>query len=148
MGSRTTSRASAAVRLLIVSPSGEVLRVIAEQPAKRGNDVYLTIDVDIQQRRNRHSATDKPGSIVVMDPRDNTILALATYPRVDPNEFAGGHLRRRVAEDLERQPIPNAGQAGARLVPHRFDLQDHSRTPRRSRSWATDAYQMTPCPGA
>lgn len=134
-------------RLLIVSPSGEVLRVIAEQPAKRGNDVYLTIDIDIQRKAEQALGSDLPGSIVVMDPRDNSILALATYPRVDPNKFAAGISDadwQKIAKD-NRSPMLDRPALGAyptgsifKLIPYTAAIE----------KLGYDPYQMTPCPGA
>ena len=134
-------------RLLIVSPSGEVLRVIAEQPAKRGNDVYLTIDIDIQRKAEEALGTDKPGSIVVMDPSDNSILALATYPRVDPNMFAAGISSadwQKIVNDprfpMMDRPAMGAYPTGSifKLIPYTAAIEKLGYNP----------YQMTPCPGS
>lgn len=81
-------------KLAVVNQKGEVVKVIAEQPVKRGADVYLTIDIDIQKTAEEDltlKGADKlPGSIVIMDPRDNAILAMASFPRYDPNKFVTG----------------------------------------------------------
>jgi len=52
----------------------------AAQPA----DVQLTIDVQLQQVAQA-ALGDRPGAVVLLDPRTGAILALATYPRFDPN---------------------------------------------------------------
>jgi penicillin-binding protein 2 len=49
----------------------------------------LTIDIDVQLNAEKQLG-DRVGSIVAMNPRDNSVLALATYPRFDPNEFITG----------------------------------------------------------
>jgi penicillin-binding protein 2 len=76
-------------RLYIVEPSGETVRVIAERPAKNGATVQLTIDIDIQKKVETVLG-DRVGSIVLLDPRDNAVVAMATNPRFDPNGFVTG----------------------------------------------------------
>ncbi len=64
------------------------------QPAINGSDLVLTIDKNIQfQAENivkeavsTHGADS--GSITVMDPKTGAILAMATYPSFDPNEYS------------------------------------------------------------
>jgi cell division protein FtsI (penicillin-binding protein 3) len=58
-----------------------------------GRDIYLTIDRNIQylaekellEAINSYGATG--GSILIMDPRNGEILAMATYPSFDPNAY-------------------------------------------------------------
>jgi penicillin-binding protein 2 len=72
---------------------------LANQP---GNDVYLTIDLDIQRAAEKALAAAQPetrGAVVVMDPRNGDILALASAPTFDPNEFVPGHPPRTPAEE-------------------------------------------------
>ncbi len=58
--------------------------VEASRPAVAGKDVGLTIDGRIQRLCERILGDDT-GSIVVLDPRDGEVLALATQPRFDLN---------------------------------------------------------------
>lgn len=60
----------------------------------RGNDVVLTIDRDIQflaeselQRAITESGSTS-GTIIIMNPRNGDILAMASYPTFDPNNYA------------------------------------------------------------
>jgi len=39
---------------------------------------------------------DRVGSIVAMDPQDNSVLALASYPRFNPNDFIAGLSQEQV----------------------------------------------------
>jgi len=74
-----------------------------------GNDVILTIDSIVQfiAERALHKAVDKyhasGGSVIVMDPRDGTILAMASWPTFDPNrfaDFAPASWRNRNVQDM------------------------------------------------
>jgi len=62
-------------------------------PANNGSDIILTIDRNVQYKVEKilekaikkHHADS--GSIVVMNPKNGKIIALACYPTFDPNEF-------------------------------------------------------------
>jgi penicillin-binding protein 2 len=76
-------------KLAVVAPTGEVIKVIAQKDAVPGDDVVLSIDIDIQ--REAESILNKlDGSVIVMNPQDNSVLALAAYPNFDPNKFVTG----------------------------------------------------------
>lgn len=75
--------------LATVTPEGSIGRQIAEKASVQGRDVHLTIDIAVQQKAEAELG-ERVGSIVVMDPRDNSVLALATFPRFDPNAFYRG----------------------------------------------------------
>jgi penicillin-binding protein A len=49
-------------------------------------DVRLTLDTTLQQVATT-ALGDKPGAVVLLDPQTGAILALATYPRFDPNQL-------------------------------------------------------------
>ena len=95
-------------KLSIVTPQGDLVKVVAEKPVKRGNDVYVSIDIDIQRKAEQVLGT-QAGSIVVLDPRDNSILAMATSPRFDPNKFVTGYSDAewdKILKD-EKHPLLN-----------------------------------------
>src|SRR3989442_938978 len=75
--------------LATVTPEGSIARQIAEKPSVAGKDIQLTIDINVQKKTEAELG-ERVGSIVVMDPRDNAILALASFPRFDPNAFIRG----------------------------------------------------------
>lgn len=95
----TTLRGTPAARLVIVTPSGEVLREIARSSALPGESVWLTIDSDLQMRVQQivadafTQAKDSwaPGSngasVVIMDIHTGDILAMVSYPTFDNNAY-------------------------------------------------------------
>lgn len=95
-------------RLTVVVPSGEVAVTLAAIPARQGETVQLTLDLDVQ-REAEAALGDRTGSIVVIDPRDGAIRALATFPRYDPNAFATGQgvsaLLNDPAQPLLNRPV-------------------------------------------
>src|SRR5205823_1480986 len=64
-------------------------RTIAQKASVPGQDVKLTIDAGIQTASTEELG-DKTGSVVVMDPRDRSVLALVSVPSFDPNQFVVG----------------------------------------------------------
>ena len=82
------------------------------QPPKSGNDIQLHIDIEVQiraeqaliERLNVLRGTAQrdgtirrapAGSVVVLDPRDGGVVALASAPSYDPQEFASGITQER-----------------------------------------------------
>jgi penicillin-binding protein 2 len=64
-----------------------------QTPNLPGDDVYLTIDLSLQRAAEQALASAQPGvrgAVVVMDPRNGDILALASAPSFDPNDYALG----------------------------------------------------------
>jgi len=94
-----------------------VINDLGATPPRQGNDVQLSIDVDVQKlaedslaqglELDRH-AYDKEkkkdfvapaGSVVVLDPRDGSVLAMASYPTFNPGDFVNG-IRTEVFKGL------------------------------------------------
>jgi penicillin-binding protein 2 len=73
----------------IVDRAGKVVRDIAHKASAPGQDVTLSLDGAIQNAA-AGALGDKLGSVVVLDPRDNSVLALASQPSFDPNQFVIG----------------------------------------------------------
>lgn len=75
--------------LSVVTPQGDVVAVLKDQPAVASRSVYSTLDREFQ-RKVEELLGQRPGAVVVMDPRNGQVLAMASYPRFDPNVFVGG----------------------------------------------------------
>ncbi|MDE1163018.1 MAG: penicillin-binding protein 2 [Acidobacteriaceae bacterium] len=74
-------------RDVIVNSHGKEVGLMGQEMAKPGRDIYLTIDLDLQKAAER-ALEGKSGAIVAMDPHTGEILAMASRPTFDPNEFA------------------------------------------------------------
>ncbi len=77
-------------RRVVVDSRGRIQDEIETVLPQPGHDLVTTIDLDLQQeaeRQLRDSAT-KRGVIVVLDPNNGEILALASAPTFDPNLFS------------------------------------------------------------
>ncbi len=70
-----------------VDSLGQVVRVLEHKSAKSGDDVRLTLDVDLQMAAEA-ALGDAKGAIVAMNPHNGEVLAMASNPRFDPNIFS------------------------------------------------------------
>ncbi len=76
-------------KLSVVKTDGTPVSIIAERPSQPSSNLVLTLDLRIQKVAEAALA-GRPGSIVVMNPTDGSILALASQPSFDPNGFILG----------------------------------------------------------
>ena len=58
-----------------------------ERAPTAGRDLVLTLDLDLQRAAEAAFPDSLAGSIVVLDPRDGAVLAMASRPTFDPNVF-------------------------------------------------------------
>lgn len=68
---------------------GSVLRKLETTPAIPGQDIHLTLDIELQ-RFAEELMGDRRGSIIAIDPQNGDILAYASTPTFDPNLFVDG----------------------------------------------------------
>lgn len=72
-----------------VDALGRRVRVLQEVEDVPGNNVFLTLDRDLQATAYQ-ALQGKQGAMVVLDVRSGAILALVSTPAFDPNVFAKG----------------------------------------------------------
>jgi penicillin-binding protein 2 len=70
------------------SPPAEALAALPpdEDPIP-GQDIYLTLDLDLQQVAAEAFADKPAGALVALDPRTGKILAMLSVPAIDPNRW-------------------------------------------------------------
>ena len=73
--------------LLEVDGAGRVMKLLGQKEAKAGQDVTLTLDLDLQKAAQQ-ALGDRQGAIVALDPNDGAVLALVSNPSFDPNIFS------------------------------------------------------------
>ena len=73
-------------RLEIVDSQGRSRGETSRQEPTPGHDLQLTLDFDLQQRATQ-LLEGREGAIIVLDPRNGEVLALASFPTYDPNKF-------------------------------------------------------------
>ncbi|HTN99200.1 MAG TPA: penicillin-binding protein 2 [Microthrixaceae bacterium] len=100
-------RAVPGQRTIEVNARGDLVDVVSVDPPEPGDDLWLSIDVDLQAHAERLLAAkiealrggqDKvgnrlnapQGSVVIEDPKNGQILAMASYPNYDPATTVNG----------------------------------------------------------
>jgi penicillin-binding protein 2 len=68
---------------------GRELRVLEEQLAVAGENIYLSIDARLQQVTEQ-ALEDNTGAVVALDPSNGEVLAMVSKPGYDPNPFVNG----------------------------------------------------------
>lgn len=68
---------------------GREVRTMATLPPVAGNDLYLTLDLDLQMIATQALGENR-GAIVILNPQNGEILAMASTPSFDPNQFVRG----------------------------------------------------------
>jgi penicillin-binding protein 2 len=72
---------------VVVNSHGKEMGELGEKPAVAGKALKLSVDIDLQIAAEE-ALGDKNGAVIAMDPRTGEILAMASRPTFDPNDFA------------------------------------------------------------
>ncbi len=97
-------------RQVEVNATGRVIRVLDRTAPVSGNNIYLTLDVSLQNLAVEALA-GKRGAIVAIDPRDGGVLALVSAPGYDPNPFVNGIDSRSYRRLLDSRDAPLLNRA-------------------------------------
>ena len=78
-------------RHVVVNSVGREIETIDEVPPAEGQQIQLTIDYDLQTAaENAFALEGFSGAAVALDPQTGEVLALASLPAYNPNDFALG----------------------------------------------------------
>lgn len=75
---------------------GREVRVLEEHPPEPGNNLFLTLDLNLQRvatealRKGLEEVGSPRGAVVALDPRNGQVLSLVSLPSYDNNLFIGG----------------------------------------------------------
>lgn len=72
-----------------VDAGGRVLRSLSRTSPVSGSDLYLTLDVKLQEVAEK-AFGERRGALIAIEPATGGILALVSMPRYDPNLFVDG----------------------------------------------------------
>ena len=82
-------RGLAGKKILEVDALGRIINVVRIQRPVKGKDLKLTIDIDLQIEAE-NNLRDLAGAVVALDARTGAVLALASSPAFNPNQFVRG----------------------------------------------------------
>ena len=72
-----------------VDAGGRAVRTLSRTPPVAGNNLTLTIDIELQKIAEEALGSRK-GAVVALDPNSGEVLAFASRPGFDPNLFVDG----------------------------------------------------------
>jgi penicillin-binding protein 2 len=97
-------------KTLEVDANGKVIQVIGEKASKMGQEVHLTIDIELQKQTEKILG-ERKGAIVVMNPNNGEVLAMASWPTFDPNIFSKDRITETEWQALQKLPNPFVNRA-------------------------------------
>ncbi|MBD2438354.1 penicillin-binding protein 2 [Nostoc sp. FACHB-110] len=99
-----------------VDGAGRPLRVLGEKQAKAGNDLHLTLDLNMQKAAEK-ALNGKNGAIVALNPKNGAVLALVSHPTFDPNIFSKQKLSQKDWESVQGADHPLVNRALSAFPP-------------------------------
>lgn len=106
-------RGAAGTRHMEVNAAGSPVRELKKNPPTPGEQLELTIDNRLQEFCVQRLG-EESGAVVVMNVHNGEVLALASMPSYDPNEFSKG-IKQKYWDQLnahEKVPLMNKAIAG------------------------------------
>jgi penicillin-binding protein 2 len=97
-------------RLIRVDASGFKYDETGEREPVAGEDIHLTLDLEIQKVAE-NVLSNQPGAVVVLDARNGDVLALASAPVFDVGSLSSWRRWQKVVSDPDR-PLVNRAISG------------------------------------
>ena len=96
-----------------INAQGRILRVLERTPPQPGVNLYLTVDMDLQQAAAA-ALQGRRGAVVAIEPDSGDVLALVSTPGFDPNLFVNGISSGKYRElrDSPDRPLFNRALQG------------------------------------
>lgn len=93
-------RGESGQKAVLVDAFGRQKKVLWEKDPKKGNDIYLSIDIRIQKivYESFKNAGVQSGAVVLVDPNTYEILAILSYPTYNLQKFYEGFSNEEWAE--------------------------------------------------
>ncbi|MEO5349361.1 MAG: penicillin-binding protein 2 [Magnetococcus sp. YQC-3] len=104
------------LREIEVNAYGRQVRELRRTPPRPGQDITLTLDMDLQREAERAltESSGGAGAMVIMRPHSGELLVMASQPTYDPNKFIDGFLPdewKQLVQDPSR-PLTNKAIQG------------------------------------
>ena len=109
-----TLRGKAGASQLEVNALGRVIRELERKEGVAGDDIVLTVDLDLQRFARKRLSSLKSAASVVLDVERGDVLTLCSVPGYNPNDFNKGLSREdweAIKEDIY-DPLINKSISG------------------------------------
>ncbi len=93
-----------------VNNRGYQVGILSYQQPRSGDDMRLTIDIDIQEQAYK-SMNGKRGAVVVLDPSTGRVIAMVSSPSFDPYLFNTSEGSQQVRKLLADESMPFLNRA-------------------------------------
>ena len=116
----TRLRGESGKRFVEVNAMGRKAELLGDKRPilpKRGTNLTLTIDVNLQKAAENAFQPGARGAVVAIDPSNGEVLALASKPNYDPNEFSTGISQQRWSQLSEGGNYPLFNRAIQAVYP-------------------------------
>ena len=97
-------------RQVEVDANGRIIKILRTIEPVAGFDLNLTLDLDLQQAAEK-MLENKAGAVVAIDPDNGNILAMASAPSFDQNDFIGGISSKKWASLISHPGKPMTNKA-------------------------------------
>jgi len=97
-----------------VDSKGRLVKTLGLKEPSSGKDLYLTIDLSLQAVSDKLLG-ERKGAVIVMNPQNGAVLALASHPAFDPNIFVKPDTSRErmmLVSDRKGRPLFNRAISG------------------------------------
>ncbi|WP_428944178.1 penicillin-binding protein 2 [Pantoea sp. FN060301] len=99
-----------------VDNHGRVVRVLKEVPPVAGKNLYLTLDLHLQQYVEQQ-LTGQRAAVIIENPQDGEVLAMVSSPSYDPNPFVKGISYKAYNALLANKDLPLINRVTQGLYP-------------------------------
>ncbi|MEQ4531039.1 MAG: penicillin-binding protein 2, partial [Mixta sp.] len=99
-----------------VDNHGRIVRVLKEVPPVAGKNLYLTIDLHLQQYVESLLKGQR-AAVLIEDPHDGAVLAMVSSPSYDPNPFVKGISYKAYQQLLKNKDLPLINRVTQGLYP-------------------------------
>ncbi len=97
-------------RIIEVDALGREIRLISEKPPLKGDDLTLSIDINLQKAAE-DAFTGKSGALVALKTDTGEVLGLVSRPSFDPNQFARGISYKQWVDLNQDKKVPMLNRA-------------------------------------
>jgi len=110
--------------IIETNAKGRVLNTIKEELPKSGEDLHLSIDIELQKTAY-DALGDLTGSVIAIEPKSGEILAMVSKPGFDPNDFVNGISQKKYSllinsnqKPLFNRSIKGGYEPGSTIKPY------------------------------